>query len=264
MLFTYYDTETSGLSMNDDVLSFSYMLADENVRVEKAETLYFWKEGVTKWSQEAYEVNGLSKEFLRQYADQYETNLKKMYIVMSRAELVGWNSGRLNAENKIVGFDYNIISSFLRRNGFPRIQGATLHDAMTLYGRWRGRKRWTSLVKAIELEGISPALLEAYTKGYFGNGEAKAHDSGYDVVCTAMVFSRIYAAGLVYGNNTPSVTPDDVDLTDWVLTVGTDGALHVVSEYSNVNMSLPEFSAAYPVVYKRIMENPKQYMQQEG
>lgn len=63
MLFTYYDTETSGIEKDCDVLSFSYMLADENLRVERAETLYFWKEGRTKWTQDAYKVHGLSKEF---------------------------------------------------------------------------------------------------------------------------------------------------------------------------------------------------------
>ena len=81
MLFTYFDIETSGLESDADVLSFAYMLATENLEVKRAETLYFWKEGVTKWSEEAYEVNGLSKEFLRQYESQYEDNLKKLFIV---------------------------------------------------------------------------------------------------------------------------------------------------------------------------------------
>lgn len=45
MLFTYYDTETSGKEKDCDVLSFSYMLADENLRVERAETFVLLERG---------------------------------------------------------------------------------------------------------------------------------------------------------------------------------------------------------------------------
>lgn len=261
MLFTYYDTETSGKEKDCDVLSFSYMLADENLRVERAETLYFWKEGRTKWTQDAYKMHGLSKEFLRQFEADYETNLRKMYIILSKAELVGWNSGRLNDKKEIVGFDFVVCRNFLQRNGFPAPYGSTLHDAMILYSSWKHR-RWTKLVLATELEEISSALIEAYVSGYFGAKGTEAHNSAYDTVCTAMLFAKIYAAGYVYGDNTDSgPTGPMQDIADWMLKVGEDGALHAYSEFSGEDYALSDFSVKFPLVYKRIMENPAQYLQ---
>ena len=95
MLYTVFDVETSGLERGCDVLSFAYALTDESVGVKRAEVLYFWKEGVTQWTEEAYEINHLSKEFLRQYEADYEKNLQKMYIVLSMGHLVGFTLIRM-------------------------------------------------------------------------------------------------------------------------------------------------------------------------
>lgn len=112
MLFTYFDVETSGLRVGSDVLSFSYILGTEDMNVKRAETLYFWKEGLTQWSQEAYEVNGLTKEFLREHEADYEKNIKKMYLVLSYGDLVGYNSGHINKDGVIVGFDFLLLRIF--------------------------------------------------------------------------------------------------------------------------------------------------------
>lgn len=252
MLYTYFDVETSGLdTMNDDVLSFSYMLADENLRVMRAETLYFWKEGVTKWSQQAYEVHGLSKEFLRQYADDYDKNLRKMYIAMSYSALVGFNSGWIGNDGLIHGFDYSICKQFLIRNGLYEPKVLEFNDVMKMAGR---RIKCTALFDKL---GLSRELAEAYTNVYFGE-DAKAHNSAYDVVMTAMEFQAMYSAANKGIDMTYEM--DSSGDSEYKLEFNDEGALLVRDAYTDEVVTIDEFKRANITMFTKMMENPAAYM----
>ena len=194
MLYTYYDVETSGLKVGCDVLSFSYMLADEDLDVKKAETFYFWKEGVTQWTEEAYNVNGLSKDFLRQYENQYEDNLKRMYLAMSYADLVGYNSGWYDSNGIIHGYDYPVIKNFLERNNLYAPSPVSMTDVMKISEQ--RYKRRLKLTTVFEKNSLSEELAKAYSSIYFKE-DGVAHNSSYDVIMTAMIFSKYYKEGLV-------------------------------------------------------------------
>ena len=115
MIYTVIDIETSGLSReNADVLSFSYALTDGK-EILAADTLYFWTDGM-QWSQESYEIHGLSKEFLSQYKDDFDKNLRAMFSVVQDSVLVGYNSGYMDKFGVLHGFDYQVIKNFLLRN----------------------------------------------------------------------------------------------------------------------------------------------------
>lgn len=202
MLYTFFDTETSGLDRNCDILSFSYMLADEDLNVKKSDTLYFWKEGVTQWTEEAYAVNGLSKEFLRQYAGDYERNIKKMYLILSYASLVGYNSGWLDVQGVIHGFDFPKCKAFLYRNNMPEPKPLDFVDVMKLT-EFKYRKRY-KLQTIFDVAGLSRGMAEAFTGMYFPD-KAEAHASGYDVACTALLFNKYYNDGVFSNDDVQAV-----------------------------------------------------------
>lgn len=261
MLYTFYDVETSGLEKGCDVLSFSYMLADENLVVKKAETLYFWKEGVTQWTEGAYAINGLSKEFLRGYADQYETNLKKMYIAMSYGDLVGYNSGYVGAEGLIKGYDFPVCKSFLLRNGLyePTVLG--FYDVMHMCGQIY-KHRW-KLQKEFEVHGLSRELADAYMGIYFGT-EGHAHESAYDVVCTAMLFQSLYEAGHISRDNQASASfladIEERGIGEYKIAFDGNGLIVIQDTYEDVEISAADFSAQHPKLFDTMMENPSVYM----
>lgn len=266
MLYTFFDTETSGLESDCDILSFSYMLADENLDVKKAETLYYWREGVTKWTQEAYAVNHLSKEFLRQYEEQYEKNVTKMYILLCYASLVGYNSGWLGGDGLIHGFDFDRCKSFLVRNGMPEPRPAEFIDVMKLCERMLHRKYKLSV--AFNKCGLSEEIASAINQVYFGDRNGVAHESSFDTVMTAMLFQRLHEEGEVKegaGGVTWAVDLEKQEVsTEWMLFFdkeelkamsvvtndeGTDVKVYTMSELVDKDMRIFEY----------LMKNPEQH-----
>ena len=253
MLFTYFDIETSGLESDADVLSFAYMLATENLEVKRAETLYFWKEGVTKWSEEAYEVNGLSKEFLRQYETQYEDNLKKMYIVLSYADLVGYNSGYVGKDGMVHGFDFPRCQSFLIRNGLyePKVSG--FYDVMRMLG-----KR-VKLDVAFEKYGLSPSLADTFNRVYFKT-DSVSHVASYDVVRTAMLFQQLYNEQESSTSATFYEEMEQRSEDEYKLFFNSLGELMVRNLYDNTEYSINDFKEKDTSMFEKMMANPASYM----
>lgn len=287
MLYTIYDTETSGLEDDADILSFSYMLCDENLRVGRAETLYFWKEGVTKWTEEAFKINGLSKEFLRQHADKFEDNLKKMYIVMSSADLVGYNSGyvkvryqHIDPETRVVsiddnpidgtkiydvvGFDYPRCKRFLQRNDMEVPTPNTMTDVMREYQRThRGIRRKLQVV--YDQYGLSRDLADILNKTYFSE-KSEAHNSSYDVVCTAVLFSHMYKEGILSDKSGVVDLMSDVEQpteSEYILYFDSNCSLRVKIGGEDVDMPLEDFVKTNPVMGAKITADPHKYLQTE-
>lgn len=220
MLYTVFDVETSGLERGCDVLSFAYALTDENVGVKRAEVLYFWKEGVTKWTEEAYEINHLSKEFLRQYEADYEKNLQKMYIVLSMGHLVGFNSGYINKNGDIAGFDYQVCCNFLERNNFPRPIAAGFVDLMRVYQSHHAGFR-AKLTKVFKEYKLSEDLAGIICQVYFNDTAKEAHFASYDVAMTILLLSEFADRGWIAEKETDTVDyseeEPEIEQTDYKL-----------------------------------------------
>lgn len=261
MLYTIFDTETSGLESGCDVLSFAYMLTDENLDIKRAETLYYWKEGVTKWTEEAYQIHGLSKEFLRQYEADYETNLKKMYLVLSYSELVGYNSGRLNKEGLVVGFDFAVCKNFLMRNDLYEPTPLNFYDTMIMYRRIY--KHQTSLQKAFDEQGLPRDLADTFMEVYY-KSKAGAHDAAYDTVCTALLFNKMYVDGHLNLDSKPPIDllheVDTLELEDYKIYFDELDGICFKNTTDETIMSATDFCKKYPVLFDRILANPLAYM----
>lgn len=264
MLYTFFDVETSGLVAGSDVLSFSYILADENLNVKRAETLYFWKEGVTHWTEEAYEINKLSKEFLRKHADKYEDNLKKMYIVMSCADLVGYNSGYVDSDGIIKGFDYSMCKSFLQRNDIDPPKIGRLHDVMRIAMRsGYGRVKLQTLFDKL---GLSRDIAAYYSKNLFGE-EAVAHSASYDTICTAMIFQYMVHKGIIDNSvGTPDYTEEvePAKESQYIVYFGENNVMIVRDETDGSETPLTTLMKENPVLGKQITSNIYAYMRMEG
>lgn len=261
MLFTYFDVETSGLHVGCDVLSFSYILGTEDMNVKRAETLYFWKEGVTQWGQEAYEVNGLSKEFLRQHEADYDKNLKKMYLVLSYGDLVGYNSGHINKEGIITGFDFPVIKDFLERNHLytPQVLGFydVMHIGQVVY------KQRLKLQTMFDKIGCSREIADAMMAVYF-NRQAKAHDAAYDTVCTSMIFQKLCEEGYIRpGEKGVANLLEDVGergLEEYRIEFDADKGMLFVDTYEGTVYTASEFLEKFPKLFDEMMANPSTYM----
>ena len=107
MLYTIFDLETTGFNgTSDAVCQFAFITVNQNLLPVRARNYYFYKEGMP-WSEQAAAVHGLTRSFLKQYEDEYEQNLIRMYTVLQRGNLVGHNSN---------GFDIPFANQFLMRD----------------------------------------------------------------------------------------------------------------------------------------------------
>lgn len=257
MLYTIFDTETSGLEGDCDILSFSYMLSDEKLGVRRAEVLYFWKEGLTKWSQEAYEINGLSKEFLRKHEKDYEKNCRKMYIFLQNAMLVGYNSGWVSSDGIIRGFDFQRCSAFLRRNGFPEVSPFGFIDVMKMGHDKYGRNM--KLQTVFDSEGLDRSMADVYNAAFFGE-TGGAHTSSYDVVCTAMLFNKWYVS-----QENAIVHVEDELPVEWYIKFREGGMFDVisVSDDKKTVYTIEEMSAYNRDTLMYLMENPYAHLYPE-
>lgn len=245
MIYTVIDIETSGLSReNADVLSFSYALTDGK-EILAADTLYFWTDGM-QWSQESYEIHGLSKEFLSQYKDDFDKNLRAMFSVIQDSILVGYNSGYIDKFGVLHGFDYQVIKNFLLRNMLDFPIPSSFVDLLKI-----ARSRETNvpnkkLQSMVDYYGVSREEIARVNNTVYPGSKAVAHNSGYDVVCTAYVLKEMLAKDLIeVTTNFRQIVANDFQF------VMTDGVMTAVYNDSVV-YSFAEFVNEFPVIYTQI------------
>lgn len=177
-MFVVFDIETTGLSTTScDIVQFAYILFDNNNMCVKAENLYYYYEGMS-WSDEAEAIHGLSRDFLRQYEDQFRANLLKMYSVLNRSNVVGHNA---------IKFDCPFVKNWLSRFGLSEFQFGIQQDTMTGFKPITKKNR-IKLTVLSDLMGVKPEFVKQFAcewfKGDVANG---AHDATYDVTATALL-----------------------------------------------------------------------------
>lgn len=245
MIYTVIDIETSGLSReNADVLSFSYTLTDGK-EILAADTLYFWTEGM-QWSQESYEIHGLSKEFLSQYKDDFDKNLRAMFSVVQDSVLVGYNSGYMDKFGVLHGFDYQVIKNFLLRNMLDFPIPSSFVDLLKIARSRETNAPNKKLQSMVDYYGISREEIARVNNTVYPDSKAVAHNSGYDVVCTAYILKEMLAKDLIeVTTNFRQIVANDFQF------VMTDGVMTAVYNDS-VAYSFAEFVNEFPVIYTQI------------
>jgi len=188
MQFTVFDLETTGLNPSSAaVVQFAYITVNQNMLPIRGRNYYLYKEGMP-WSEEAEAVHGLSQDFLRRYADQYDANLIHMYQVLQRANLIGHNSD---------GFDIPFASQFLAREGMPVLTPGFCFDTMKI---WQGPFKKKMKLAALPGElGIPEESIITLAKLLFKDtaGDLRAHNSCYDVAATLCCMREALRQGLV-------------------------------------------------------------------
>lgn len=176
-MFVVFDLETTGLNkINDDIIEFAYLMFDSNNLLVKAERMYFYHEGMT-WSEEAYKVHQISKEFLKTQADKFTENLIKMYSVLKYATVVGHNARK---------FDCEFAQFWLSKFGLPLTFNKII-DTMTDMQSITKRPR-IKLTKLIDYCDITPEAVATATKLFFGDADDyHAHEASYDATATALI-----------------------------------------------------------------------------
>ena len=245
MIYTVIDIETSGLSReNADVLSFSYALTDGK-EILAADTLYFWTDGM-QWSQESYEIHGLSKEFLSQYKDDFDKNLRAMFSVVQDSVLVGYNSGYMDKFGVLHGFDYQVIKNFLLRNMLDFPIPSSFVDLLKIARSRETNAPNKKLQSMVDYYGVSREEIARVNSTVYPGSKAVAHNSGYDVICTAYVLKEMLAKDLIeVTTNFRQIVANDFQF------VMTDGVMTAVYNDSVV-YSFAEFVNEFPVIYTQI------------
>lgn len=245
MIYTVIDIETSGLSReNADVLSFSYALTDGK-EILAADTLYFWTDGM-QWSQESYEIHGLSKEFLSQYKDDFDKNLRAMFSVIQDSILVGYNSGYIDKFGVLHGFDYQVIKNFLLRNMLDFPIPSSFVDLLKIARSRETNAPNKKLQSMVDYYGVSREEIARVNNTVYPGSKAVAHNSGYDVVCTAYVLKEMLAKDLIeVTTNFRQIVANDFQF------VMTNGVMTAVYNDSVV-YSFAEFVNEFPVIYTQI------------
>lgn len=245
MIYTVIDIETSGLSReNADVLSFSYALTDGK-EILAADTLYFWTDGM-QWSQESYEIHGLSKEFLSQYKDDFDKNLRAMFSVVQDSILVGYNSGYMDKFGVLHGFDYQVIKNFLLRNMLDFPIPSSFVDLLKIARSRETNAPNKKLQSMVDYYGISREEIARVNNTVYPDSKAVAHNSGYDVVCTAYILKEMLAKDLIeVTTNFRQIVANDFQ---FVMVGGVMTAVY----NDSVVYSFAEFVNEFPVIYTQI------------
>lgn len=178
MLFTTIDVETTGLdTYNSDIIQFAYSLTNETGRVIRSECLHFYYQGIERsWSDAAYAVHGIPLQELRTHAEEFETNCKKMWIAIARANVVGYNSDT---------FDIPFIQRWLKRMGYPIPEPNMKYDVMKIFRQHGVRGK---LVQVTESVGFTKDIVERISELNYGIA-GRSHLAFYDVTETNLLLN---------------------------------------------------------------------------
>lgn len=178
MLFSIIDVETTGLNTTKDApLSFTALTINDRDEIVDTNHLYIYDPNIITLNPEAEKVHGLTKEILTPHIPEFWSNVKKMFNIVSYANLIGYNS---------IAFDYPLISNFLRRCGLAPFELLSHLDIMqAYYPLYKKRKK---LIDLCTDRKISPDLISSLTASIFACDATEAHDSRYDVVSTYLLY----------------------------------------------------------------------------
>ena len=189
MSYVVYDLETTGLDRNRcEIVQFAYAKFDENNMLIKAETLYFYHDGM-HWDEEVARISHkLSLDFLKQYKDKFDENIIKMWTVLNGETVIGHNS---------IDFDGPFAKTWLGKQGLTGLTFAREIDTMVAFRPITKRAR-IKLVKLGEMIGITEDTIQMIIQLWFGTSDnMQAHNAAYDVTLIALITQYGIRKGLI-------------------------------------------------------------------
>lgn len=188
MIYTIFDLETTGFNhLHDDVVQLAYVRLNSRMQKVSSGNLYFYYDRMN-WSEKAYAVHQISQDFLKQYVNDFEENVRTAYAILQQGNLVGHNCD---------AFDIPFVDNFLSRMGAPHISALRSYDTMKIYTSSFGKRP-----KLSDLPGhlkFTEKQIDFCLKKYFPDAEegTSYHDARYDVAVTAMAFTNAISKGLI-------------------------------------------------------------------
>lgn len=125
MLLHIIDTETGGLSMDDPILTLGIVSMAETGRVVKAKEYKLYQPGYVN---NAAHINHIDMREHAKYEDQFEDNLKEIFIQLNGSSWIAHN----------MKFDYPRVAKLFRDQGTPIIPNE-LYCSMKLCGLYLPR-----------------------------------------------------------------------------------------------------------------------------
>lgn len=182
------DIETTGLVKGlDEILEFSYLVMDDTLtKVIDRGALYLYHPLQRDSHPKAFEVHGLTKEYLKQFEPEFYNSLGKIYKLFCKSNFVGFNSDR---------FDIPFIKTYLSMHGFgvPEINSSI--DIMKIYTPFYGRM---SLRKLMEKKKVDDQVVVTLLRHYFAGYPFRehAHNAAFDVIETMILAAEAKRDGL--------------------------------------------------------------------
>lgn len=207
MLFTILDIETTGFRHNarmpednDNILEVGYIQVDENLKILRYGVFYFYKEDFVL-NHDAEQIHGLTKEFLQEHIDDFDSSMIKLYTLMQEGIIIGKNN---------IGFDTPFILDFLNRRGqgLPAIKVVNQVDLQAIFTpifrRWykdktgENTRRKGELGELMEVIGKSMESVEFEFKELFPDASDRcgAHSALFDTYMTYLLLKHAVVEGL--------------------------------------------------------------------
>lgn len=184
-----FDTETSGLDCDDnDVLSLSWQLVDaaKNWKVLQERTCYFDWVSAVRTSEEAIEVNGLTRERLAELGTmERKDGILQFGEALEKAQL-------LVAHNGV--FDKNFIISLAQKEECVQVikeLGKPMYDTMKRMTGYCNLRRYNGKLKWPRLSELAFCLK-------IDDSDIDYHQSSADVELTKRCFIEIVTKGYDY------------------------------------------------------------------
>lgn len=185
-----FDTESTGLTSNDEVIQFSGLLLDDNLNLIRV--VNFYCDTQVKIHPEASKVNGLTSDLVHKlsggkFFEDYYCN--EPIFKLKDMCWVGYN----------IDFDTRMVNNTLRNNGLPvhnfgkrttsldKKEGIYCYDVMQVFAAKRHSHKVKLSVAAQELKFTQDSLDKMYQKLLHLAGEyvdLTFHNAIYDAMIT--------------------------------------------------------------------------------
>lgn len=189
MLYTFIDAEATGLSrFKDSPIEVAYLTINSDLKKVDSGDLYFYDDSIPESSAGAYAIHGIRKRDLEPYKDKFEVNNRKLFKIMCRGNIIGFNSN---------SYDIPLICNYLSRQGFGETPVARTIDMMKTLRPVFGKN--PKLVDALAYFGIKEEdilrMLKIYYKGKVM--KERFHNAAFDVTATALLTFTCRAKGII-------------------------------------------------------------------
>lgn len=182
--------------------SFAFIVTEgDNLDVKEAGVLYFYNPRIIEHKLDAEAIHGLTEEFLSQYKDDFTNNVRKLYKLFYRGNLVGHN---------FKGFDSKVGRDFLNRMEYDSsVPINSIEDTMfdtskyfaKVFSRREGRDITSKKLKLVDLcreLKVNDNLIKVIHKKLFGYApEQSWHSASWDTTATYLCYRLAKSKGIM-------------------------------------------------------------------